>query len=489
MKKNGRTKKAALEAAALCAALGVFLTGCGIGEDLNDTKSAGTKNGDTNIQIEAPGKITAEALAEYPTEPVFQEDGEQWDYARAKREMITEEFAAAYGDFAVKTSVELLKGSSENMAYSPLSLYYALALACDGAEGETQEEMLKLLGYEDARELAADCKSSFEGLYYVPNEENNKPNEWGEYSAESRYSLMIANSLWADDALTLKDEFAERAAANFYADVFKGDLQSAETAKMKSEWVSERTHGLITPSEQPANDQTVLSIINTIYFYDEWITRFDKERTEPYLFTCEDGTKVTCDFMNMIQSSSGFRRGENFTASTLSLKNGSMVFVLPDEGVDVHELVNDAETLAAAIGDGGDSLFGKVTWKVPKFSYGSDMELADMLKTLGMEQAFAESADFSGIADDSPLFISNVKQNAHIGIDENGVEGAAFTEIMYAGAALPKDEAEMILDRPFLYVVKNNGQIVFMGICENPSNGNVDESRRITFVCEENTED
>ena len=59
-------------------------------------------------------------------------------------------------------------------------------------------------------------------------------------------------------------------------------------------------------------------------------------------------------------------------------------------------------------------------------------------------------------------------QEVHIGIDENGVEAAAFTEILWAGAALPQGRAEMILNRPFLYAVKNKGQILFVGICQDP---------------------
>lgn len=478
-------KRNIVERAVLCAAMGLMLTGCGNGANRTGVISSNEPAGSDAANISVT--VSAEAAAEYPTEPVFKDTDEQWAYSRARRQALTEEFTEAYGEFAVKTSAKLLKDSSENIAYSPLSLYYALALACEGADGETQKEMLDLLGYEDTEKMREDCKTSFEALYYAPNEENNKPNEWGEYPAESRYTLMIANSLWADDSITLKTEFTKKAAEDFYADVFRGDLQSEEVAAKKSQWVNERTRGLITPSEQPADTQTVLSIINTIYFYDEWITRFNKEKTAEDVFTCADGTEVTCDFMNMVNSSAGFQRGDNYTASSLSLKNGQMIFVLPDEGVDVHELAESPEILASAIGDGGESLFGKVTWKVPKFSYGSDLGLADMLRELGMADAFSTEADFTNISDEKPLFISNVKQNTHLGIDEDGVEGAAFTEIMYAGAALPKDEAEMILDRPFLYAVMNKGQMVFMGICEDPSG--TEETRTVTFVCEDGTDD
>lgn len=454
MKKRFRKSGKVVGAAIVGVTLGLVLTGCSVEEKPDGMKSIGVK---------------AEALAEYPEEPVYKNSDEKWEASRAKRQMLTDTFANAYDKFAIKTTVELFKDSDENMVYSPLSLYYALALAASGAEGTTQDQILAVLGYKDAESLATDCKSSFEALYHVPNEENNKPNEWGEYDSDSRYTLAIANSLWIDDSLNLKESFAKSGAENFYADIYKGDLQSEKVAEAKALWVKDRTNGVIEPSAEPADADTVLSIINTVYFYDEWINRFDKDKTEEDIFTCSDGTEVTCDFMNMKMGSHGFRKGDNYTESSLSLKNGTMTFYLPDEGADVHELVKNADILESVVNGSGEYTSGEVTWKVPKFSYGSSMSLADILIALGMEDAFGENADFSGISDNKPLLISNVKQDAHIGIDEDGVEGAAFTEIMYAGAAMPTGKAEMILDRPFLYVVKNNGRVVFMGICENPA--------------------
>jgi serine protease inhibitor len=94
----------------------------------------------------------------------------------------------------------------------------------------------------------------------------------------------------------------------------------------------------------------------------------------------------------------------------------------------------------------------------------------DALKALGISSAFSlESADFSGMTD-APAFISGVKQETHISIDENGVEASAFTEIAYAGAAMPEDQAEMILDRPFIYgITAGNGTLLFVGVCMDPA--------------------
>lgn len=66
-------------------------------------------------------------------------------------------------------------------------------------------------------------------------------------------------------------------------------------------------------------------------------------------------------------------------------------------------------------------------------------------------------------------------QETHIGVDEEGVEGAAYTMIgIAAGSALPAEEpevAEMILDRPFLFAVHDyrNDVWLFLGVCGDPS--------------------
>ena len=123
--------------------------------------------------------------------------------------------------------------------------------------------------------------------------------------------------------------------------------------------------------------------------------------------------------------------------SGLELKNGGeMVFVLPAEGVDIHELVG-------------------------------------MLKKLGVTECFSSAADFSGIGtvegEGNSLYIDSVIQNTQIAIDEKGVTASAYTQVVFDGGAIPDGRAEMLLDRPFLYaVVDSNGVVIFIGICDNP---------------------
>lgn len=145
-----------------------------------------------------------------------------------------------------------------------------------------------------------------------------------------------------------------------------------------------------------------------------------------------------------------------------------MTFILPDEGVSIAELLLTPERIQSIFQE-GERQNGEVIWQIPKFAYGASMNLSETMKTLGVNRAFESDADFSGITD-GIAYISAIQQNTHIAIDENGVEASAYTEISYAGAALPEGRVEMILDRPFIFGIRSRyGDLLFIGVCMNPT--------------------
>ena len=150
--------------------------------------------------------------------------------------------------------------------------------------------------------------------------------------------------------------------------------------------------------------------------------------------------------------------------------------MLPDEGVDPAGLLDNGEALQEIFAASRDQWeTGEIVWKIPKFSFGSSFDLEEMLKALGMERMFdsflAEFADLS----ETPLYVNQAIQETHIGIDEDGVEGAAYTMILMeeSGLWMPEDtnRVEMILDRPFLFAVHDrvNDVWLFLGMCADPS--------------------
>lgn len=373
-----------------------------------------------------------------------------------KREFINEnpvddEFLNAVNNFSYKTASQILSASNENSNYSPISLYYALSVVSSGAKGETVNELLSLLGISDQEKLSAECKKLFSQLY--------TDNKIGQ--------LKIANSLWLDDQATFKKGFIKNAAENFYATSHKVDFKNSDTGKAMAKWVSDNTKGTITP-EFEANPNQILSILNTIYFYDQWSDKFYEDNTQNDLFYLPDGSTVNYDFMNQTKNCADFTQGNGFSRASLGLKNGGkMVFILPDEGVSTKELLSTPEKLKSTF-ESGEENFVRVVWKIPKFNFGSKFDLVDNLKILGLKSCFEDSANFSGITDQSS-YINNIRQETHVGIDENGVEASAFTEIQLEGTSFVEDSKDMILNRPFIYAITaNNGVLLFVGVCENP---------------------
>lgn len=365
---------------------------------------------------------------------------------------VEDAFINNVNQFSYQTASRILTEKDGNIQYSPLSLYYALALAASGAEGETADELLSLLGVSDQAFLSAQCGNLYRRLY--------TDNQIG--------TLKIANSIWMDDSVAWKGRFVHNAAENFYASAFSVDFSDNETAKSMAKWISDTTDGTLSPKIEIHSEQ-ILSIINTVYFKDQWVDEFDKSQTKEDTFYLGDDRTVQCDFMNSRYGSAAFTKGDGFIRSGLRLKNGGqMIFILPEPDTSPSALLATPDRVKAVF-TGGESTYGEVVWQIPKFGFDTNLELTDMLKAFGVHAAFETSANFDGITD-ATAFISNIRQETHITIDEKGVEAAAFTMIEYAGATKPTDKADMILNRPFIYgITAADGTLLFVGVCNNPT--------------------
>jgi serpin B len=393
-------------------------------------------------------EVTAGPLAAVKYPETYGYD--DWDsYRRIRQENpLEEDFLSALDAFSYKTAAAVLSSGEGNANFSPLSLYFALAIAGSGAGGETRAQILDLLGVDSVDTLYRECSRLYRRLYLD----------------DGLSSLKIANSLWLGKNAVFRDAFVSNAVSNFYAPAFSIDFADPNAGKMMGSWIAENTNGTLSPKLETDPEQ-ILAIINTVYFYSQWIDRFDASKTAPDIFHSPEGD-VTVDFMNRNAGSMAFARGEGYTRSSLPLKKGSMVFILPDEGVNVASLVASPEKVRE-IFEGGESYNGEVVWKVPKFGFDSKYDLIDTLKALGVSDAFEPDADFSGITGGT-CFISKVIQQTRIGINEEGVEASAYTYIGYAGAVKPTGRADMILDRPFVYgITSDSGELLFVGICSN----------------------
>jgi len=397
------------------------------------------------------------------------DDYEGWN-ALLGENQISEDFRKALEQFAFESGSMVLKQEEGNGNYSPLSLYYALALAGCGAEGETASRILNCLGVESQEELADQCRKLYKRYVYQAQRERETMAEYGEDDYKS--TIQLGNSLWASRDLRMEETYQKLAAEQFFASTYGVDFADPETGRRMGSWIAEKTRGVLEPQLE-TDPETMLAILNTLYFYGAWMTPFPEEQTKPDDFTREDGSKMEVLYLNRTDMMGSFYKGDGYTVSSLPTNNRCrMVFLLPEDGRTAAEFLQEPENLRNALAvDEEKWSRGEVIWKVPKFSFGSSYQLKDALCAMGMEQMFGGQADFGGISQD-PLWVSSVIQETHIGLEEQGVEGAAYTMMaIAAGAMIPQgNRAEMILDRPFLFGIQDqwNGAWLFLGVCREP---------------------
>jgi serine protease inhibitor len=176
-----------------------------------------------------------------------------------------------------------------------------------------------------------------------------------------------------------------------------------------------------------------------------------------------------------VEGGIGYTVQEDFTAVELPYGDSafSMVVLLPKEGVTAGDL---AEKMNA---DNWDTWFEytyntNVLVQLPKFKYGFKSLLNDPLIDLGLGIAFNDMADFTRITPPGGIYISRVIHQTFIDVKEEGTEAAAATIVeMIETSAGGGGPVYFTVDRPFLYVIKENstGALLFMGKVAKPEYG------------------
>ena len=420
---------------------------------------------------EGGGNARTLAQPVYPKFPVYPEEpgeGESWeeffqaqsayyDALRALRGGGVETAAQAHlNDFAGRSTALALAGhEGENAVYSPLSLWSALAMLGQCAQGDSRRQVLDALGVDSVDGLQEEVAQVWRGLY----------------TDDGQSSLILANSIWLNNALggCYVQETLDTLSQKYYAGAYAVPMGTEEADRAVSGWVKEQTNGLIG-GDQPVvrtKAETLALLASSLYYRAGWTDEFNADQTEEDTFTAAAGQESRVDFMHRTERASFLRR-KGYQAASLGTRLGEMVFVLPDEGVSPESLLQDPDFLAGLDIRGRDSRSGEVQWSVPKFDVDSDLGLLDTLSALGIADLLnPDRADLSALTD-LDAYVSDAKQLARVKVDEEGVEAAAVTIItMDCTSAMPPMDPEicvMDLDRPFLFVIRTEDIPLFIGV-------------------------
>jgi serpin B len=112
----------------------------------------------------------------------------------------------------------------------------------------------------------------------------------------------------------------------------------------------------------------------------------------------------------------------------------------------------------------------------PRFTMTQQFELSRALSAMGMPQAFADSADFSGMDGKPDFTISAAIHKAYVDVNEQGTEAAAATAIIFRATAMRQElpappPIVFRADHPFLFLIRDTktGAILFLGRVADPT--------------------
>lgn len=347
--------------------------------------------------------------------------------------------------------------TGENVIISPLSISYALSMTVNGATGETRDSILKALRV--AGITPGELNNSYKNLTQAL------------LSVDKRINMKIANSVWTENDFVVKQAFID-ILTNFYdAESRSFDIKDAEAPAKINSWIEDKTNGLIKDMVTRLEDNTVMLLINAIYFKGKWKFQFDAAKTIQEEFLRSDGTSLEVPFMKQKEDFKAYR-GDGFVLAEFPYGQGNFVMdiILPDNNDGVGGFLSgfNSGSFNNWISQMQEQ---EIDVSFPRFKYGFKKKLKEILSGMGMGIAFRDEADFSDISEQYDLLINDVTHQAFIETNEEGTEAAAATIVDIGITSVPAQPLVLRLDHPFLYLIRETttNSIIFMGRVTDPS--------------------
>jgi serpin B len=345
----------------------------------------------------------------------------------------------------------------KNILISPFSASIGLGMLNNGANGQTQKDLQKVLNAPDL--------SKEELNRYFRNRIS------AVRQADPGVSFEIANSVWIDKNFSVLENFIKVNATWFDAEVRNEAFADKQTVELVNDWCAGATQGKIPRIIDELSDQAVVLLINALYLKAAWTVPFPKENTKVELFHNTGGSEVSVPMMQMDSIYFNYAEAENFELLELPYGNESfsMNILLPRQGITLESLMEKLgeNTWQTAL----SHLKGtKISVKLPRFGIEYGKDLKESIINMGATTIRGGNADFSLINPDKQLSVSRVLQKSLIEVNEEGTEAASVT-LVEVGISLGGTLKVPLfqVDRPFLFIIREKASdaALLMGVVRN----------------------
>ncbi|NXP09729.1 A1AT2 antiproteinase, partial [Thinocorus orbignyianus] len=350
---------------------------------------------------------------------------------------------------------------NKNIFFSPLSISTAFAMLSLGARSNTLNQLHKGLAFNRTEMNEQEIHEGFQHVLQLLNDPHQE------------VQLSMGNALFIDDRLKLRQKFLDDVTNFYYSEAISTNFQnSPEAIKEINNYIETKTHGKIVDLLESLDPESMMVLVNYIFFKGYWEKPFNNlsTRDDDFFLDAKNSVKV-----KMMHQSKVFNihRDEKTSCWVVELPykgNAVALFVLPDEGT--LKQVEDA-LLKETMSNWMQSLTKrKIYLDLPKFSISGSYDVKSLFEKMGVTEVFSNQANLSGVAENALLKVSKAIHKAVVDVSENGTEAAAVTlmEMVLLSARFPSPP-RIRFNRPFLMIIvdKNTHNILFMGKIVNPT--------------------
>ncbi|KAJ7409289.1 Alpha-1-antitrypsin [Willisornis vidua] len=345
----------------------------------------------------------------------------------------------------------------KNIFFSPVSISAAFALLALGSRGTSQAQVLEGLAFNLTNTREEEIHDGFCHLLLLLN----RPG--------SQMQLRMGNTLFMDKHLKPLKTFLKDIKKLYRGKVVSSNFQNSTEAKKEiNDHVKNKTRGNINQILEKLDSNTLMVIINYIYFKAYWENPFNIRGTRKDYFHVNAETSVEVKMMTRDGLYKAYSdRKLSCEVVQLPYKGDvAALFILPNEG----KMKQLERTLTKdTVSKWEKSLQRwRIEVHIPKLSVSGTYDLKKILMNLGVTDVFSDQADLSGITGKLDVKVSKAAHKALLKIHENGTEAAAVTSVDIVPFSAPP---VIKFNRPFLLLIVDQytQSILFMGKIVNPT--------------------
>lgn len=352
----------------------------------------------------------------------------------------------------------IVDNNEDDFIISPISMYMAFSILHSAADDNVKQEIEELFSLN--KEDFKSAKEIYEGLSF-------------DIKDEFQSILKLTNSVWFDDRLDYNKDAMQTLADELYCYAYKEPFykNNAKANKELRKFIKEMTNGVIDRDFDLASN-TLMALVNTLYVQDNW-DEFDLATKEMEFKNLNKNNLLKF----IISNYSAGRTIKSEKCSYFDMKSARNIhlqLVVPNDCYSLNDIMN-LEDLNIITNHpnyyyaNDEKHYYCTRCIVPEFKIKNSLELDTVLLTKGyLKQAF--TAYNTNLINDE-LKISRIIHDASLEINKKGLIGAAATIIASKdGSADPTYNIyeELIIDKPFMFVLKYKDIILFEGRVTNP---------------------